>query len=87
VPSIGHEYADGRVRRFILAEPYGGDGRYVNWARHVLTNTVVTDKQGRPKARLQPLDRPDSVIDHFVREAQSFHTVTPVILPGYDDMK
>jgi CRISPR-associated protein Csb2 len=87
VPSIGHEHADGRVRRFILAEPYGGDGSYVNWARYMLSNTVVTDKQGRSQARLQPMDKPDSVIYHFVREARSFHTVTPVILPGYDDMK
>lgn len=87
VPSIGHEYADGRVRRFILAEPYGGDGRYTRWAQRILANAVVTDKYGVAQARLIPMFKPDSVIHHYVCEARTFQTITPVILPGYDDMK
>ena len=87
VPSIGHEHADGRVRRFIIAEPYGGDGQYAEWVRHILVNAVVTDKEGVPQARLRPMDRSDNVVNHYTRAARSFHTVTPMILPGYDDMK
>lgn len=87
IPSIGHEHADGMVRRFIVAEPYGGDGRYAQWAQRMLANAVVTDKHDMPQARLQPIYTPDSVIHQYVREATTFQTVTPVILPGYDDMK
>ncbi|OQX63110.1 MAG: type I-U CRISPR-associated protein Cas5/Cas6 [Desulfococcus sp. 4484_241] len=87
VPSIGHDYADGRIRRFIVAEPYGGDGRYVQWARRVLANTVATDKKGDPQAMLRPMERPDNIIRLYTREAKTFYSVTPVVLPGYDDMK
>ena len=87
VPSIGHKHADGRVRRLIIAEPYGGDGRYTQWAQRILNNAVVTDKHGVPQARLLPMRKPDSVIHHYVREARTFQTITPVILPGHDDMK
>jgi len=87
LPSIGHIHADGRVRRFIITEPYGGDGRYTQWAQRILANAVVTDKRGVSQARLLPLLKPDSVIHHYVREARTFQTITPVILPGYDDMK
>jgi CRISPR-associated protein Csb2 len=87
LPSIGHIHADGRVRRFIIAEPFGGDGRYTQWAQRILANAVVTDKHGISQARLLPMFKPDSVIHHYVHEARTFQTITPVILPGYDDMK
>lgn len=86
-PSIGHERADGRIRRFIIAEPYGGDGRHIQWAQRILSNAVVIDRDGKPQARLQRIYKSDSVIQQYVREANSFQTITPVILPGYDDMK
>lgn len=89
VPSIGHEHADGMIRRLIVAEPYGGDGRYVQWAQRVLANAVATDKHGYPQAMLRPIVKPsrDTVIFRYIRETKTFQTVTPVILPGYDDMK
>lgn len=87
LPSIGHIHADSRVRRFIITEPYGGDGRYTQWAQRILANAVVTDKYGVSQARLMPMSKRDSVIHHYVCEARTFQTITPVILPGYDDMK
>ena len=87
VPSIGHEHADGRVRRFMIAEPYGGNGQYADWARRMMTNVVVKDKNGSQQARLEAMPRPDNVIRHYTHEAKTFQTVTPVILPGYDDRK
>lgn len=87
IPSIGHEYADGRVRRFIIAEPYDAGGRYIEWARRTMANAILTDCHKGPQAILQPMSRPDTVIYHYIREAKIFHTITPVILPGYDDMK
>lgn len=87
VPSIGQRYADGRVRRFIIAEPYGGDGKYVNWARGMLANITLTDRNGSPQARLQPMNKPDRVIQQYTKEAKFFQTVTPVIMPGFDDLK
>ncbi|MDY6903416.1 MAG: type I-U CRISPR-associated protein Csb2 [Thermodesulfobacteriota bacterium] len=87
IPSIGHQYADGRVRRFIIAEPYGDNGEYAEWARRTLANALLTDKDGAPRARLQPMAKPDKVIRQYIREARLFQTVTPVVLPGFDDLK
>ena len=83
LPSLGHERADGGVRRFLLAGPYGGNEEPLRWARQELSNAVVKDKDGVPMARLQPIEH-DGVLRH-TKEATTFRTVTPVILPGYDD--
>jgi len=87
LPSVGNMHADGRVRRFVITEPYGGDGRYTQWAQRIMANAVVTDKHGVPKTRLLSMFKNDNVIYQYVREATTFQTITPVILPGYDDMK
>ena len=84
LPSLGHERADGGVRRFLLAGPYGGDEEPLRWARQELSYAVVKDKDGVPMARLQPIEH-DGVLRHYLGEATTFRTVTPVILPGYDD--
>lgn len=87
MPSIGHQYADGRIRRFIIAEPYGDEREYAAWARRTLANALLTDKDGMPRARLQPMAKPDKVIRQYIKEARLFQTVTPVVLPGFDDLK
>ena len=84
LPSLGHERADGGVRRFLLAGPYGGDEEPIRWARKELSNAVVKDKDGVPMARLQ-LVKADGFLEQYLGEATTFRTVTPVILPGYDD--
>jgi CRISPR-associated protein Csb2 len=54
-----------------------------------LSNAVLTDQNGYPQAILRPISQPsrDSVIFQYIDSAETFQTVTPVILPGYDDMK
>ena len=84
LPTLGHERADGRIRRFLLAGPYGGDEEPIRWARKELSNAVVKDKDGVPMARLQ-LVKADGFLEQYLGEATTFRTVTPVILPGYDD--
>lgn len=87
IPSIGHRYADGRIRRLIVAEPFGGDGKCAEWGRRMLANTVLKNKEGLPRARLQPMTKQDRLIRRYTEEAKVFQTVTPVILPGFDDLK
>ena len=48
LPTIGHDHADGLIRRLIVAEPFGGDGRQAKWVRRVLQSAILTDSKGQP---------------------------------------
>lgn len=85
LPSIGDEHADGLVRRLIVAEPYGGDGRNARWARRVLQGVRLTDENGRTVAELMS-QKADNQLERYSRESCRFRTVTPVILPGFDGL-
>lgn len=96
IPSIGHEHADGRIRRFVVAEPYGSDGKCLGWAREMLTLKTLKDKSGQKKARLlyvqsdkigqsDKIEQSDKVLGCYTKKSKTFETVTPVILSGYDD--
>jgi CRISPR-associated protein Csb2 len=94
LPSIGHPHADGMIRRVIIAEPFGGDGRAADWARRRLSGAVLVE-QGTSEAvaSLELVESGDrefrSVFSSYVGDASSreWVSVTPVILPGLDDNK
>lgn len=89
LPTIGHEHADGMIRRLLIAEPYGGDGTHARWARERLRNQVLRDHNGNERGVLLGLWRTTSkaMVDRYVGESEDWSTVTPVILPGFDDGK
>ena len=85
LPSVGHEHADGLIRRIMVAEPYGDDGRRAQWARRMLQAALLTDEDGQAVAELM-YDRQDSQFARYKQESRCFRTVTPVILPGFDGL-
>jgi CRISPR-associated protein Csb2 len=87
LPSIGHKYADGMIRRVLIAEPFGGDGVHAKWAEQRLRNGTLRDERGNERGVLLDLWRRSSpgVVNRYVRESQCWHSVTPVVLPGFDD--
>lgn len=89
LPTIGHQHADGLVRRLLIAEPYGGDGRRARWAERRLGGQVLIDKEGNGRGQLLELWRNSSrrMVSRYVSEHQTWSTVTPAILPGFDDGK
>ncbi|MGA4645050.1 type I-G CRISPR-associated protein Csb2 [Limisphaera sp. 4302-co] len=89
LPSIGHEHADGMIRRLLVAEPFGGDGVHARWAQQRLRNGTLRDERGNERGVLLDLWRPSSrrVVELYVRESKCWHSVTPVVLPGFDDGK
>lgn len=96
IPSIGQAHADGLIRRAIIAEPFGGDSRSAHWIARRLAGTALIDEERGPVARLESveIDGPEfsSVFRLFaargaVEPATDWTTVTPVILPGYDDSR
>lgn len=89
LPTIGHEHADGMIRRVMIAEPYGGDGAHARWAQQRLRNQVLRDEDGNERGVLLDLWRSSSptMLDRYLCENRIWSTVTPVILPGFDDGK
>ena len=86
IPTISHPQADGYIRRLLIAEPLGGDGACTQWANHNMHLQTMIDTSGNQRAILHT-STPDMVFNCYTQAGHSFHTVTPVILPGYDDMK
>ncbi len=89
LPTIGHDYADGMVRRVAVVEPIGGDGAQARWAEQRLRGAALRDREGCHCGVLLDLWRSSSrrILDKYVGESRTWCTVTPVVLPGFDDGK
>lgn len=96
LPSIGHRHADGLIRRVIIAEPFAGDGRSARWVAQRLAGATLMDEDRGPVARLETVEPDEAecgkVFGLFTARRDSdaakvWTSVTPVILPGYDDNK
>ena len=89
LPTIGHEHADGMIRRLLIAEPHGGDGSRARWAMRRLGGQALTDDDGNERGQLLELWRTSSrsMVRRYVGEHQIWSTVTPAVLPGFDDGK
>lgn len=81
----------GDIRRVVVAELSGQDSSSVDWAGMRLSGAMLVDEQTRrPVAVLEPLSPGDFVLRRYIGQAggcREWSTVTPVILPGYDDNK
>lgn len=85
VPTVGHEYSDGAVRRVLLVESFDMDGELAGLLQLKLASRVLTEAgTGRPRARLIEVLRNDSVLANYTREAEIWTSVTPVVLHGYN---
>ena len=89
VPTIGHDHADGMIRRLIIAEPLGGDGSRAKWAQIRLEGQMLRDTDGKERGQLLELWRNSSrrMVCRYVGDGRIWSTFTPVILPGFDDGK
>lgn len=96
IPSIGHPHADGLIRRAVIAEPPGSDGHSAAWAA-IRLNGAILEAEGRgPIARLETVSPDEPEFARVFRlyaaraateAATQWASVTPVILPGFDDNK
>lgn len=89
LPSIAHAHADGMIRRVLIVEPPDGDGRAAEWASLRLNGMVLREEgTNREVCLLEAVDPRDLVFRSYMAEEQpamEWSTITPVILPGYDD--
>jgi len=89
LPTIGHEHSDGLIRRLLVAEPFGGNGEEAQWVENRLQNATLRDEEGDERGALFSSWREESkrMVFRYVSNAREWCTVTPVILPGFDDGK
>jgi CRISPR-associated protein Csb2 len=89
LPTIGHEHADGMIRRLLIAEGLEGNGSHARWAQQRLRGQSLRYKDGHGRGVLLDLWRKSSpaIIERYVGESETWATVTPVILPGFDDAR
>ncbi len=87
LPTVGHPHADGMIRRVLIAEPYGGYGTQARWAAQRLRNRVLVDESRKERALLLNMESEDRVVSAHLRPTRAWSSVTPVVLPGFDDAK
>lgn len=76
----------GSVRRVMLSS-FGDDcDAEITWARRALSGRELVDEDKRqPVALLSLVPTNEAVVRNYIQEATLWATVTPVVLPGYDD--
>jgi CRISPR-associated protein Csb2 len=93
LPSIeyrGEDHAKvvGAVRRVLIAVLADGRQQEVTWAGQSLSGAELIDQDNaQPQAVLSRLPNNDRQVRHYVRPASTWATVTPMVLPGYDDCR
>jgi len=87
LPTVGHPHADGMIRRVLIAEPIGGDRRHAQWAASRLCGRELIDHNNKPVALLLAAPNHDPMIERYTAAGKIWSSVTPVILPGYDNFK
>jgi CRISPR-associated protein Csb2 len=91
LPSIesrgkGRALVVGSARRALLLGVRGTSNDDLQHLARLLAAQPLTDEDSkRPVAILARLPKADAMVSHYLREATTWATVTPVILPGYDD--
>lgn len=89
LPTIGHAHADGMIRRVLIAETAGGDGRSAAWAARRLSGMTLSDERSKTEAAILMSTHTDgdAVFEAYCPKhgADCWQTVTPVILPGFDN--
>jgi CRISPR-associated protein Csb2 len=85
--SIGHQHADARVRRIILAAPFDSEGNICHLLGEMLNgqNLMPDSPDPNPIAQLRLLRSTDAYIRRwYAGSSKTWASVSPVLLPGFD---
>ena len=85
LPNAGHLWADGRVRRVLVAR--NATVPVNHWdaiVRRLPGAELRPVGRRQPEAILEPAPQEDKVVQAFRGPAETWSTVSPVILPGWD---
>jgi CRISPR-associated protein Csb2 len=76
----------GAIRRGMVLFSRGTGESEISWLRRGLSGAeLVREDRGEAVALLSLLPAADSVLSHYVSRATTWCSVSPIVLPGYDD--
>ncbi len=76
----------GAVRRIILTSYSGACTEEFAWVRRNLSGReLFSEASQKPEAMLSLVPESDTMVQRYVRAATEWVTVTPMVLPGFDD--
>jgi CRISPR-associated protein Csb2 len=76
----------GSVRRIIVTSFAEDLADKIAWAQQTLSGQELIDEHRKePVAMLSSISEADGVVRRYTQPSNSWATVTPVVLPGYDD--
>ncbi len=86
LPSIGHAHTDPSIRRVMITAPTG-DERWLDHLASRLVGCQLQPLEGTklPHPPILDLPRNQAVVGQYTGEANTWASVTPVILPGHND--
>ena len=90
LPTIRAGPTDGRIRRVMLAQPFESDGALCRRLGRLFDGQELTplrDEERFPQIFLERIDSRDKVLPFYTGISRAWASVTPVLLPGYDDRK
>jgi len=90
LPTVRKGPTDGRIRRVMLAQSVESDGSLCNSLGRLFEGQQLTplpDENRFSPIFLERVSRQDSVLPYYVGISRVWASVTPVLLPGYDDRK
>ncbi len=90
LPSIefrgeGRANVVGPIRRMLITVLADGHQREIDWAGQAMSGVQLIDERKEPQATLSRLPTNDKMVQRYIRASSTWATVTPVVLPGYDD--
>ena len=76
----------GSIRRALLTTFAEGYGNEIAWSRRALSGQMLIDENThQPVAVLSTIPENERIVANYVQPSSTWATVTPVVLPGYDD--
>src|SRR5262249_54567898 len=76
----------GSIRRVLVVGPPGGAPEATPWARRALSGRELVPADSATRgALLSLIPESDGRLRHYVGASEVWSTVSPVVLPGYDD--
>ncbi len=90
LPTIRDGHTDGRIRRVMLAQLRCGDGDLCHRLARILHAQTLRPLPGEdriPVIELERIATQDAVLSRYAVASRQWTSVTPVLLPGYDDRK